>query len=93
MSFDFCIGWMDPTARIGELGSDVSDVSVDAIKERPPERISLISTYAIDVANSDVGTSVSIVDRTLSDRCGVRGSAAAGWLESLSMLVPDKLVD
>tara|TARA_B110000503_G_scaffold14422_1_gene19675 strand:- start:420 stop:3848 length:3429 start_codon:yes stop_codon:yes gene_type:complete len=73
----------------------VSDVSVAAIKESSPERTSLIRALHVDVETSDVETSgletsVLIVDRTLSDRCGVRGSAAAGWLESLSMLVPDK---
>jgi len=63
----------------------VPDISVDVIEETLPERISLLSTSGSDLENG-----VVIVDRTLSDRCGIRGRTAASWLESLSMLVPDK---
>ena len=63
----------------------VPDISADVIEETLPERSSLISA-----SRSDLGNGVVIVDRTLSDRCGIRGRTTASWLESLSMLVPDK---
>ncbi|MBT5156048.1 MAG: FAD-dependent oxidoreductase [Gammaproteobacteria bacterium] len=63
----------------------VSDVSVDVIEESFPGRISLVSA-----SGGDLESGVVIVDRTLSDRCGIRGRTAASWLESVSMLVPDK---
>ena len=58
----------------------VPHISVEAIEESLPERISLISA-----SDGDPESGVVIVDRTLSDRCGIRGRTAASWLESASM--------